>query len=67
MKNWILDWIKYPHHGSGSSIAQSLRAGAMNAWEVEKWMYEKGVLTGVCFYRKELEPMKTMWIESLSP
>jgi hypothetical protein len=39
----------------------------MNAWEVEKWIDRKGVLIGVCFYRKELEPMKTMWIEGLSP
>ncbi|KAF2029256.1 hypothetical protein EK21DRAFT_113149 [Setomelanomma holmii] len=63
MESWILDWRKYPLYGSGYGVEGSLKADSMHAWEAEIWTDEKGVTTGVWFYRKEMESLWTMWIE----
>lgn len=51
MRRWILDWRAYPQYSNSTRIETSLYAGGIHAWEVDQWIDDAGVITGVCFFR----------------
>ncbi|KAH7068087.1 hypothetical protein BKA63DRAFT_105968 [Paraphoma chrysanthemicola] len=62
MRNCILDWSRSPSYAS-DWIMKSLGGNAMDLWEADAWLDDWGVMTGVSFSKKELEPLRTLWID----